>query len=345
MTTHPTVDPATAEITFRRARMEDAEQTYRIVQVASDDLSRKMGLTVKHSLPAERVIRLRHFCVRNDGERFWVAEAGGEMIGAAYATLRDDVWYLDALHVMPAWQSRKVGTELIRRSMAGTDPNTALTVLTGASNPMSNGLYMRFGMLPQDSTVSFDGPIGPGETDSAPGPGESTDGPRSAMASAPGLWRGRAAAPGPSPAAAPLSARPIDQSRDQAALTAFDLATVGFARPTDHEFWLGVPGLEARIVEREGSARGYVYVSRAGAIGPVAVADPRDLGPALDVAARIAAGAGATSLHIRNFGSATGAVDWSVRRGLKLSDIGLFLSSRPVGRFDGYVTSGADALY
>ena len=323
MTTGAALDPPTAEITYRRARMEDAEQTYRIVQGASDDLSRKMGLTVKHSLPAERVIRLRHFCVRNDGERFWVAEAGGEMIGAAYATLRDDVWYLDALHVLPAWQSRKVGSELIRRSMAGTGPTTALTVLTGASNPISNGLYMRFGMLPQDSTVSFDGPIESG-----------------------GEAAGETAhAPGPTPAAGPLSTRPIDRSRDQAALTAFDLATVGFARPTDHEFWLGVPGLEARIVEREGSARGYVYVSRAGAIGPVAVADPRDIGPALDVAAQIAAEAGATSLHIRNFGSARGAVDWSVRRGLKLTDIGLFLSSRPVGRFDGYVTSGADALY
>ena len=30
---------------------------------------------------------------------------------------------------------------------------------------------------------------------------------------------------------------------------------------------------------------------------------------------------------------------------LKLSGIGLMLSSRPVGRFEGYVTSGADALY
>ena len=39
------------------------------------------------------------------------------------------------------------------------------------------------------------------------------------------------------------------------------------------------------------------------------------------------------------------AVDWAVRRGLRLSGIGLMLSSRPVGRFEGYVTSGADALY
>jgi GNAT superfamily N-acetyltransferase len=308
------VDPATAEITYRRARIEDAERTFEIVQEAQGDLNRKRGLPAAHALPAERVIRLRQFCVRYDGDRFWVAEAGGAMVAAAYATLRDDVWYLDALHVLPDYQSRKVGSELIRRCMSGTGPETALTVLTDAMNPISNGLYMRFGMLPQDSTLSFDGPIG----EQANVPDEP---------------------------AAPLIGRPIELARDGAALAAWDLSTVGFARPTDHEFWLGVPGLEARVVERAGSARGYVYVSVAGAIGPVAVADPRDLAPALDLAADIAAEAGASTLHIRNFGSSRGAVDWAIRRGLKLSGIGLMLSSRPVGRFDGYVTSGADALY
>ena len=296
--------------------MEDAERTFEIVQEAQGDLNRQMGRPAYPALPAERVIRLRHFCVRHDGERFWVAEAGGNMIGAAYATLRDDTWYLGALHVVPAYQARKVGSELIRRSLAGTGPTTALIVLTDALSPLSNGLYMRFGMLPQDSTVWFDGPIG-----SAGSAGSATD------------------------ADGGLTARTISLERDAAALAAFDLATVGFARPTDHEFWLGVPGLEGRIVERGGSARGYVYVSRSGAIGPVAVVDPRDLVPALDVAAGIAADAGATRLHIRSFGSARLAVDWSARRGLQLNGIGLMLSSRPVGRFDGYVTSGADALY
>lgn len=298
-------------VSYRRARVEDAERTFEIVHEARGDLDRRMGREPHAPLPAARVIRLRHFCVRYDGDRFWVAEAGGVMIGAGYATLRDEAWYLDALHVVPAYQSRKVGSELIRRCLTGTTPDTALTVLTDALNPISNGLYMRFGMLPQDSTQSFDGPIG-----SASPPRESG-----------------------------LIARPISAESDNAALAAYDLATVGFARPTDHEFWLGVAGLEGRIVERDRSARGYMYVSRTGAIGPVAVSDPRDLAPALDIAARIATEAGATTLHIRTFGSSRAAVAWSVARGLKLSGIGLMLSSRPVGRFEGYVTSGADALY
>jgi ribosomal protein S18 acetylase RimI-like enzyme len=333
---------ASPAITYRRAGIADAERTFQIVQEAQNHLNRSMGRPDGKALPAERVIRLRHFCVRHDGERFWVAEAEGQMIGAAYATLRDDVWYLDALHVVPGYQSRKVGSELLRRSLSGTGPGTALTVLTDSMNPVSNGLYMRFGMLPQESTVTFDGPIGNGGADA----------PARAETPSPAAARSHAAASSPAAAAAApgeperrLSARPVSASRDAGALAALDLATVGFARPTDHEFWLGVPGLEARIVERGGAVRGYLYVSGGGAIGPVAVADPRDLPAALDIAAEIAAGAGAGSLHVRIFGSARGAVDWAVRRGLRLTAMGLMLSSRPVGRFEGYVTSGADALY
>ena len=300
-------------ITYRRARESDAERTFEIVQEAAGDLNRKMGRPVAPALPASRVIRFRHFCVRYDGERFWVAEDGDLMVGAAYATLRDDVWYLAALHVLPDYQGRKIGTELIKRTLSGTRPSTALTVLTDAMNPVSNGLYLRHGMLPQDSTLTFDGAIG--------------------------------AADGAGHGAGMFATRPIDLAHDLGTLAGLDLGAVGFARPTDHEFWTGVPGLTGVILEDEGSVQGYAYVSAAGAIGPVAVTRPEDLTPALDAAAAIASDAGATTLHVRVDGSARHASDWAVKRGLLLTGIGLMLSSRPVGRLDRYVTSGADALY
>ena len=300
-------------ITYRRAREVDAERTFQIVQEAAGDLNRKMGRPVAPALPAARVIRFRHFCVRYDGERFWVAEDGPLMVAAAYATLRDDVWYLAALHVLPGYQSRKIGTELIRRTLTGTRPSTTLTVLTDALNPVSNGLYLRHGMLPQDSTLSFDGPVVGGSGAPARGP----------------VFR----------------TRPIELARDLGTLAALDLGSVGFQRPTDHEFWTGVPGLSGVILESEGSLRGYAYVSAAGAIGPIAVARPEDLPPALDATAAIAAANGAGTLHVRIDGSARDAAEWAVGRGLLLTGIGLMLSSRPVGRLDRYVTSGADALY
>lgn len=150
------------------------------------------------------------------------------------------------------------------------------------------------------------------------------------------------AAPAPGPV---FETRSIDLSTDQGALSALDLGSIGFSRPTDHEFWMGVPGLNGVLLVRDGSVRGYAYASDAGAIGPVAVARPEGLPAALDACAAIAQRGGATTLHIRLFGSARLGAEWAVRRGLRLSGIGLMLSSRPVGRFEGYVTSGADALY
>ncbi len=108
---------------------------------------------------------------------------------------------------------------------------------------------------------------------------------------------------------------------------------------------MGVPGLTGVLLVRDGSARGYAYASTAGAIGPVAVADPADLPAALDECVEIARQGGATTIHLRLFGSTRLGAEWAIRRGLRLGGIGLMLSSRPVGRFEGYVTSGADALY
>lgn len=313
---HPDADARDASaVTYRLARGEDAHATYAIVRAASDDLARKAGREPDpHGLPLERVIRFRHACVAHDPERFVVAEADGELVGAAMAVLREDVWYLAGLHVLPPWQAAGVGSDLLRRSTAGVRPTTVRTVLTDAGNPASNGLYLRHGVLPADSTLTFDGAIA-----SAPSR-DLVDAPR-------------------------LIARPIEPVADAAALAELDRATVGFSRPTDHAFWQGVPGLEARMLERDGAVGGYLYVSAAGAIGPVAVADPADMAGALDAAALIAVDHGATTLHLRVFGSSHPAIGWANARRLRLSGIGLFLASRPTGTFAGYVTSGADALY
>lgn len=313
----------TGPITYRLARAEDAETTFAIVRAASDDLARKAGREPSpHGLPLERVIRFRRACLAHDPARFVVAEADGSLVGAAIAVLREDVWYLAGLHVLPGFQAAGVGSELMTRAHAGTASTTTRTVLTDATNPASNGLYLRAGLLPADSTLTFDGPLPP--------------------------------VTGPTPSGGPtagLATRPIDPRDDAGAIAALDRSTVGFTRPTDHAFWLGVPGLEARVlvddVGRPGHARprGYLYVSRAGAIGPIAVLDPADLPAALDVAAAIAAQHGAAALHLRVFGATHRAIGWAKDRDLRLTGIGLFLASAPIGAFAGYVTSGADALY
>jgi len=298
-------------VTYRRARIEDAERTFAVVKEAADDLLIRNGRqpTAGAGLPAARVIKVRHTCVQHDPDRFWVAEADGGIIGAGFAILRDDAWYLCGLHVVPAWQGRGIGAELVRRTLTGVGPETVRSVLTDALNPDSNGLYLRFGMLPQDSTLTFDGPLVP----------------------ATGLGG--------------MATRAIDPAVDQPALDALDRATVGFARPMDHTTWLDVPGLVGRMLLGGDTVRGYLYASERGAIGPVAAYDPADVAAALDAAADVARGMGATTLHLRAFGSGHAAITWAGAAGLRLTGIGMLLGSAPIGAFAGYVTSGADALY
>ena len=44
--------------------------------------------------------------LRHDPDGFWVAEADGGLVGFGIAVQREHVWYLAALHVRPAYQSR-----------------------------------------------------------------------------------------------------------------------------------------------------------------------------------------------------------------------------------------------
>jgi ribosomal protein S18 acetylase RimI-like enzyme len=313
-------------ILYRPARDTDVERTYEVFVQAADDLGARLGRPARASVsaPPVRALLVRRAVLRHDGERFWVAESDGVVVGFGMAILRDDVWHLAALHVMPAFQGRGIGSALIRRTLDGTRPTTVLTVLTDASNPISNALYLRFGMLPQDSILAFDGLV---EGVEAGGPVNMAGG-----EGATGGVRG-------------LTTRPLDLQRDQAALASIDLATIGFARPTDHVMWTTVPGLAGHLALRGGVVRGYLYASDAGAIGPGAVHDPADLAPALELAALDARDRGASSLHVRVGGSARTAVAWLIEHGFRLSTTGLFLTSRPVGRLDRYATSGGDALY
>ncbi|MFN8623659.1 MAG: GNAT family N-acetyltransferase [Chloroflexota bacterium] len=303
-----------APIAYRRASAADAEATFEIVKAAADDLLVRAGRppATVGALPPERVLRFRRSQAAHDPDGYWVAEVGGVMVGAAIGVRREGTWYLAALHVLPGWQGRGIGSALLRCSMGNAEGAAVRTVLTDATNPDSNGLYLRAGLLPVDSTLTFDGPAG------AHGPG----------------------------ATGGLAVRPIDPAADGPALHRLDRDALGFARPLDHAFWADVPNLAGRVVTRDGAPIGYAYASAGGAIGPVAVADPVDLPAVLDLAADLAREAGAQRLHLRVFGATHGAVTWAGERGLRLTGIGLFLASgAPAGRFAGYVTSGADALY
>jgi GNAT superfamily N-acetyltransferase len=154
-------------ITIRRATPDDARPTYDVFLDAADDLARTRGWAAvrRPSEPPERFMAFRASALRHDPDGFWVAEVDGGLIGFGIAVQREHVWYLAALHVRPAYQSRGVGAEIVRRALEAAKPGSLLTVGADARNPVSNGLYGRFGMFPLLALMELAGPATSGATD------------------------------------------------------------------------------------------------------------------------------------------------------------------------------------
>jgi GNAT superfamily N-acetyltransferase len=302
-----------ADIVYRQAGEEDLEQTFEVVLEADRDLNQKHGRSrsLERSVPRERALAFRRNALRHDPERFWVAESGGQLVASGIATQREHVWYLAALHVIPRFQAQGVGGELLRRCLASGLQGTILTVLTEAINPISNALYSKRGMFPQTPLISLEGP-----TEGWSDGGE-------------------------------LSLKPFPSGGvDPEPLSAIDRAVLGYRRPQDHALWAGIPNLHGFVVERAGSPAGYLYVSDAGVLGPIALLRAEDLAPALNLGVRLARDLGAPSSRVRLPGIGREAMARLLERGFQFGEtIGLFLSSEPFGQLDRYVPSGADAIF
>ena len=73
--------------------------------------------------------------------------------------------------------------------------------------------------------------------------------------------------------------------------------------------------------------------------------DPADLAPAVEATIGVAAELGAATARLRIPGVARPAIERLLGRGWRYGDaVTLVLTSARWGRWDGYVTSGADAL-
>jgi GNAT superfamily N-acetyltransferase len=299
----------TVAVTYRPGTERDFLATWSVFTEAADDLASKSGwpVVMRPQAPPARFLAFRRSAVAHDPEGFWVAEAAGEVVGFGIAVQREQVWYLAALHVRPPHQSEGVGRQLVRRCLAIARGDSLLTVGADARNPVSNALYGRFGMFPQVALLELSGPV----------------------AAAPSVGALRLAA-GP-PAAITLAA--------------LDRATLDGARPEDHAFWTATPDLHGFSVLRGDVVVGYAYVQADGAIGPIAVASPDDLPAAVDLAIAQADVLGARTGRIRIPGVARPTVASLLRRGWRYGDaVTLVLTSAPWGHWEGYVTSGADAL-
>lgn len=306
--------PVTAEILFRQAGPADLEATYEVFVAAADDLRARSGRPPIDDTPQRRAwaIPFRRHALAHDAERFWVAEAKGRVAGFGIATLRERLWYLAALHVLPSFQGRGVGRELLQRCLAAVDgPGAVRIVISESTQPVSNALYATHGMYPWAPILHMEGAIPAGMD------GQGLD-------------------------------REIVVGEDEALwpLHEIDRAVLGTARPVDHLYWLGRPGLTGLLFRRRGKTVGYAYASASGQVGPAAVRSPTDLPHVVSASLRSAAELGATRASLVVPGHCRAAVAHLLANGFRYGEsINLLLASRPFGHLDRYLVSAGDALF
>lgn len=300
------------EFQVRPATAADLPQVQEVKHRAAADMLRRHGLTPRPA-PTEADPHLLHLLQHHEGGGFWVAESGGQVIGYYAAILREGTWFLSAYWTLPEWQGQGVGRALAR-PMATAMGQARAAGVYASYDPPAMHTYLRLGMRPQPPFFRF---TVPAATPLPPAP----------------------------PWAGDVQRVPDLTPEVLAALGELDRQVRGCRRDVDHRFLRSFPDGELTLFTREGRVMAYAWVfGSSGRIGPVAWRDPGDLAPVLHTAVlrgQVLAGERAT-LSIP--GSNTGAIDWCLARGLRLTDHRLFFASAGFGHMDRYVLAGPALL-
>jgi GNAT superfamily N-acetyltransferase len=99
--------------------------------------------------------RLHLHLLRRDGARSFVAEESGQVVGFTAAWVREDVWFLSALFVLPERQGRGIGKRLL--SLAWGEGYRTRITITDALQPVSTASYARRGLIPTTPILRFAG--------------------------------------------------------------------------------------------------------------------------------------------------------------------------------------------
>jgi ribosomal protein S18 acetylase RimI-like enzyme len=219
-------------------------------------------LTVRHGfgpIAASRPADFQAFCLSDDPRGVWLAEDDGEIVGFALSWVCDRLWFLAELFVAPGRQGQGIGNELLNRAMrhATLAGATEKSLITFAFNTVSQGLYVRHGLLPRL-------------------PIHLCSAARETLAQRAG---GRT-----------LGATPIRATAaDLQMLQRLDIAALGVSREKHHRYLLGAPGMEGVFLEDGSECVGYAYVAATGHIGPLAVMRAHEMPAAFRTALAMAA--------------------------------------------------------
>jgi GNAT superfamily N-acetyltransferase len=308
----------TVELAYRPARPDEIEACAGIWRTSINDYIVPLG---QHEIPADtnQVGRLFRHLQATDPERFVVAtepsEADGErVIAFGSAIVREQLWYLSMLFVLPALQGLGVGRELLARILP-RDVHLCRSTATDSAQPIANALYASYGVVPRMPLLNL---VGLPERPAAFGvlPSGVTPVAFESIANGPPNGAGDAEL--------------------AAALDGLDREIVGLAHPQEHDYLITEGRRGWLFRGPDGSPIGYGYAGEAGRLGPVAVRDPDLLAPILGhlTSAVMPRGAFATWIG----GAADRALVPMLQAGFRLESFPVLLCwDRPFADFSRYL--------
>jgi GNAT superfamily N-acetyltransferase len=291
--------PPTVELTYRPARPDELATCETIWRRSINDYIVRLG---QGEIPvgANPALRLFTHLQATDPGRFLVATvpdaAGERTIAFAAAVVRERLWYLSMLFVLPEAQGAGIGRGLLERvwPMAEVDGVVRATA-TDSAQPISNALYALHDMVPRMPLFSLTGlPQRP----EAFGP----------------LPSGIVPLPFDEIAAGPPDGQGHRLLVD--AVDGLDRELLGVAHPTDHRFLRSESRRGWLYRGPDGAPVGYGYAGEVGRVGPVAVRDAALLGPILGHLTSVVVPRGAFAIWVG--GAADRAIVPALQAGLRL---------------------------
>jgi GNAT superfamily N-acetyltransferase len=139
---------------FRRATADDLAEEFHVFQLAQRELHARRGADwVDRDFSEWERVQLH--LLHHDGARCFVAEESGRVVGFTAAWVREGVWFLSALFVLPERQGHGIGKQLL--GLAWGEEYSRRMTITDALQPVSTATYARRGLIPTTPILRFEG--------------------------------------------------------------------------------------------------------------------------------------------------------------------------------------------
>lgn len=245
---------------------------------------------------------------------FNVAEVDGQVIGVANGIVRDDLWFLTGFWILPEYQGKGIGHELIRDTWDLAEEAGAKKFFVWASIDLpALGNYMQLGMLPGYQIFTYK--LSRETLDAAPG---RTAGGAIVKADFVGDYK----------------------TVDLTAIKAGDIDAQirGTRREIDHQYWLSDPDRVGQLVLYDDCPVGYFY-TRKGTVGALAYLDIAHEQAVMDYAMQQALKQDESIVFIIPGINRT-ATNYIISLGARLVSTSHFLTSDDFGKLNLYLPSG-----